>query len=194
MICENCGKEYDGSYGSGRFCSKSCSISYGNKNRIKSIETKQKISNSVKEYFKNNPKSQIHVYTCDKCGIEFESNITLRKDRKIHCENCKQHRVHYKNIQNINSLLDISKRTITKILKRSNAKCVICGWDESTCDIHHIIPKSQGGSNTSDNLIIVCPNCHRVIHANKKYDIEYLQSLSIDKTFVNWKDFYHTKN
>ena len=57
-----------------------------------------------------------------------------------------------------------------------------------------LYPKSQGGTNTSDNLIIVCPNCHRVIHANKKYDIEYLQSLSIDKTFANWKDFYHTKN
>jgi hypothetical protein len=24
MICEFCGKEHDGSYGSGRFCSKSC--------------------------------------------------------------------------------------------------------------------------------------------------------------------------
>ena len=27
-ICENCGKEHDGSYGSGRFCSKSCCSSY----------------------------------------------------------------------------------------------------------------------------------------------------------------------
>jgi len=27
-ICENCGKEHDGSYGSGRFCSKSCKMSF----------------------------------------------------------------------------------------------------------------------------------------------------------------------
>ena len=32
-----------------------------------------------------------------------------------------------------------------------------------------------------DNLILVCPNCHRIIHSNKKYSIEYLQNLSIDK-------------
>ena len=42
MICENCGKEYDCSYGSGRFCSKSCSISYGNKNRIKVLKQNKK--------------------------------------------------------------------------------------------------------------------------------------------------------
>ena len=31
MICENCGKEHDGSYGSGRFCSKECARSYSSK-------------------------------------------------------------------------------------------------------------------------------------------------------------------
>lgn len=35
MICEFCGKEHDGSYGSGRFCSKSC--------RMKFIASKVKI-------------------------------------------------------------------------------------------------------------------------------------------------------
>lgn len=38
MICENCGKEHDGSYGSGRFCSKECARSYSskqNKNELK---------------------------------------------------------------------------------------------------------------------------------------------------------------
>ena len=38
IICENCGKEHDGSYGSGRFCSKECARSYSskqNKNELK---------------------------------------------------------------------------------------------------------------------------------------------------------------
>lgn len=35
MICENCGKEHNGSFGSGRFCCKSCSISFTNKHRNK---------------------------------------------------------------------------------------------------------------------------------------------------------------
>ena len=52
------------------------------------------------------------------------------------------------------------KRTITKILRRANIKCSICGWNESTCDIHHIIHKKDGGSDNMDNLIVVCPNCY----------------------------------
>lgn len=43
MICENCGKEHDGSFGSGRFCSRSCS----NK-RIRTEETRKKISEKLK--------------------------------------------------------------------------------------------------------------------------------------------------
>ena len=31
-ICENCGKEHDGSYGSGRFCSEKCARSFPSKN------------------------------------------------------------------------------------------------------------------------------------------------------------------
>lgn len=47
-ICERCGCEHDCSYGSGRFCCRSCA----NK-RIHSNETKLKISNSVKEHNKS---------------------------------------------------------------------------------------------------------------------------------------------
>lgn len=32
MVCENCGKEHDGSYGSGRFCCKECAKSFSTKN------------------------------------------------------------------------------------------------------------------------------------------------------------------
>ena len=35
MICKNCGKEHDGSYGSGKFCSLKCARSYATKNDIK---------------------------------------------------------------------------------------------------------------------------------------------------------------
>ena len=41
-ICENCGKEIDGSFGSGRFCSRSCANS-----RSHSEATKKKISAGV---------------------------------------------------------------------------------------------------------------------------------------------------
>ena len=33
-ICENCGKEHDGLYGSGRFCSDHCRRSHNGKKRL----------------------------------------------------------------------------------------------------------------------------------------------------------------
>lgn len=46
MLCENCNKEHNGSYGSGRFCSKECAKSFSTKNKRKLIN--EKVSNSLK--------------------------------------------------------------------------------------------------------------------------------------------------
>ena len=45
--------------------------------------------------------------------------------------------------------------------------CEECGLEHeerSFFEIHHIIPRSKGGGNDGDNLIILCPNCHRQQH------------------------------
>lgn len=41
-------------------------------------------------------------------------------------------------------------------------QCSLCGWDEASCDVAHIIPRSAGGAHTLDNVTMLCPNCHRV--------------------------------
>lgn len=196
--CIKCGKQYkiyctEKQYKKGTY-RKTCSSACAN-SRIMTDERCQKIKEGVKSYNEKNKvnKSQVeYQYICDKCGKNFVSKIKIRNDRYKHCEDCRQHRKHA--INNPNSILDVSKRTITKILKRANKGCSICGWNESTCDIHHIIERKNGGTDNIDNLIIVCPNCHRIIHTTKKYSKQFLLSLSIDKTFVNWKDFYYISN
>lgn len=45
MICEKCGCEHDGSFGSGRFCSRACANS-----RIRTDEIKKKVSLKLKRY------------------------------------------------------------------------------------------------------------------------------------------------
>lgn len=64
MICENCGKEHDGHFGSGRYCSRACANS-----RHHSTETKQKISESIKK--------EIICY-CQFCNKEFK-NLTSKQ-------------------------------------------------------------------------------------------------------------------
>jgi hypothetical protein len=42
--------------------------------------------------------------------------------------------------------------------------CQKCGWSHAPCDIHRIIPGFKGGRYTTDNVIVLCPNCHRLAH------------------------------
>lgn len=189
MICEKCKNEYQGKFGSGRFCSKACANS-----RIPNENTKAKQSKSMKDFYVKNPVVKKPDYKkemlCEKCGDLFLWKADKR--RKIHCDKCKRKCVKFK--EGILSITGVSKRTISKILNRANKCCSICGWNEAICDIHHIIPKHKGGSEDHSNLIIVCPNCHRVSHKTKKYSIEFLQNLSIENTFADWKDFYNLDN
>lgn len=84
-------------------------------------------------------------------------------------------------------LFDLSTRTIQKIVKRAKLNCAVCGWGEDTCDIHHILSRARGGSNLLENLVCICPNCHRKAHS-KKISAEYLSSLSM-KDF-DWRRYY----
>jgi len=105
----------------------------------------KKISESLKKYYKENPKQKIiHINVCEKCGNQFEGYI--RKNRKKHCKNCKRNVKQIKNICEVKNLFDLSKRTISKIISRMNIGCSICGWNKTICDIHHIIEKKNGGN------------------------------------------------
>lgn len=85
-----------------------------------------------------------------------------------------------------NNLFEVSSRTLQKIMKRMNAVCSNCGWDKTTCDIHHMKPKKHGGTDDHNNLTVLCPNCHRLAHENKLTEM-----ISIEKQYgEKWRDFY----
>lgn len=46
-------------------------------------------------------------------------------------------------------------------------KCEKCGWADARCDVHHRTPKASGGLHTIINAIVLCPNCHRILHEKK---------------------------
>lgn len=53
------------------------------------------------------------------------------------------------------------------IRKFGNA-CQLCGWADARCDVHHKTFRADNGGNSLDNAIVVCPNCHRVLHEGKR--------------------------
>lgn len=185
-FCERCGKEHDGSYGSGRFCSKKCANS-----RKLSEEQIKKISFSLKEYYNGLEKVGRE---CKTCGKIFYSKDNSRKE----CFDCLPSTIKYVKIdKHAESILDLSKRTVGKVLKRLNLPCTCCGvhFDSVVFDIHHILPKKLGGTNDMSNLTYICPNCHRVAHSNPSLLSNEL--ISLEKYFldndIDWKSVYYTK-
>jgi len=137
--------------GFAKFCSKRCSAVHNNQNRSKVI------------------------LSCVICESKFESKSRHAK----YCSNiCRDH-----------SRTSRSKahRAEGKYRYHRSAKvrrhfgdlpCFICGWSEATCDVHHIVPRRDGGSNDLDNLVILCPNHHRLADQGK---------LKINQSLADYK-------
>ena len=53
----------------------------------------------------------------------------------------------------------------SRAVKAYGDKCELCGY-AATFDVHHIVPKRDGGPYEINNLMIVCPNCHALITRN----------------------------
>jgi len=59
----------------------------------------------------------------------------------------------------------IPKKVKEEVLARDNWQCVMCGKKEDL-QFDHIIPYSKGGSNTAENLQILCASCNRKKYTN----------------------------
>ncbi|MBU0959169.1 MAG: HNH endonuclease [Nanoarchaeota archaeon] len=52
-------------------------------------------------------------------------------------------------------------------MKNWKGKCYICG-KKNKLTKHHILPRSYGGFENKENIVILCVECHRKFHKNVK--------------------------
>ena len=77
---------------------------------------------------------------------------------------------------------------LKKMVKRmANGICQMCGEkapfydrnNEPYLEEHHVKQLAKGGSDTMDNVVAICPNCHRRVHVLKKdEDIIILEKMA----------------
>ena len=76
------------------------------------------------------------------------------------------------------------KETVKRI---ADGKCQLCGEDapfidnngEPYLEEHHVKRLADGGSDTIDNVVAICPNCHRKIHVlNDETDTIILEGIA----------------
>lgn len=60
---------------------------------------------------------------------------------------------------------------------RDGYKCQCCGKKNCRLEVHHLLPRSRGGSDRLANLITLCSDCHRLAHSSEE------QLLAFQKRF-----------
>lgn len=142
MICENCNKEHDGSYASGRFCCKECSKAFSTKAKRKKINEKVSASLKGKESpFKGMDRGKRGP--CEKQSLKMKEYWKDKKKTDT-----------YKRARNVAHVIAyrakkkdaITESTDFELIKRIYENCPI-GYE-----VDHIIPLSKNGKHHQDNL------------------------------------------
>jgi len=151
LTCAHCGKQFERRDAEAKrtgmkFCSSQCAgtVSGGKASR----------THPGKSYMKK----------CEWCGTEFK--VLASKPRKFCCRKCNdmarstmyggENNPNYRHGQNQTSAGYTAR-------KRYDSKCILCGFDV-VVQIHHIVPKNEGGTNEPENLAVLCPNHHAMAH------------------------------
>lgn len=127
------------------------------------------MSESLKEFYKKNPRKKSE-------NGEWSKHIGKSTKNR------------YKG-KYVQSILQLSKRTVRKILIRLKIGCSQCGWDRAGCDIHHIRGRKIEDADSHQNLTYVCPNCHRLFHSKILLPEQAINL--VDHIGDSWRSYYY---
>lgn len=142
--------------------------------RCKPCADKYKIERYRRGEIRKRPKKYWDViYTCDYCGTDFlidggkyRGMVNKGQDRFFCSSECgyadkrdifgrsatQRHRIYHRSVQPIG----MHRSTM---LNSNDGKCWHCLREPST-DLHHVKPRSEGGSDHWTNLFPLCERCH----------------------------------
>lgn len=72
--------------------------------------------------------------------------------------------------QSVKSLYDYRCQVCGEVVLRTGWTSTLSrseSWSFLSSDIHHVFPLSKGGPDSRDNMICLCPTCHRKFHSGE---------------------------
>lgn len=68
---------------------------------------------------------------------------------------------------------DIPQTVKIVVYARDNHQCVVCGSNQGKPEAH-VVRRSQGGRGIEQNIVTLCPRCHRLFDEGPKQDREHI--------------------
>ena len=108
--------------------------------------------------------TQLGVGHCVLCGAEYINRIGPAARQKYCSRSCAKTAGDELNNKRRRELRQAGIRLSSRDWRRKAhdyyfKRCAICGFDTIT-EVHHILPRTDGGTDDPDNLIVLCPNHH----------------------------------
>lgn len=85
---------------------------------------------------------------------------------------------------------NLTNETRKAIYRRDGYRCALC---DSTrfLQVHHVVPRGQGGTNSPHNLICLCSDCHALAHGTNLRDWQDVTQEDIEHAIVEYlADYY----
>lgn len=79
----------------------------------------------------------------------------------------------------------ISNETRRAVYRRDGWRCALCDNTQGL-QVHHVVHRSQGGSDLPQNLITLCWKCHAAIHGTVLSEYEGIQPADIAQACVEY--------
>lgn len=150
--CLECGEKIPFEKRFGKFCSKSCSTSYTNKQR----NYKKKSLNVCINCGKETPNEK---YCSNICQSEYEYKQYIKLWKDGINDGC-------------SAPYGVSRHIRRYLLEKYNNSCQCCGWNKENpfthkvpLEVHHIDGNYK--NNSEENLQLLCPNCHSLTETYK---------------------------
>src|SRR3990167_3902406 len=127
--------------GNCKFCSLSCVCHYRNKYYLtRSIKTEIKICNFCHKKFHHRSYKGLGKFCSLVCKNNFQRGLQPGHPNQ-----------------------NIRRKWKSLAFSHYGETCEVCGYSLSV-DVHHLIPRSEGGKDETNNLSVLCPNHNREIH------------------------------
>jgi len=137
--------------------------------------------------------NDVYIYNLARStGEEVEDNIYTQIDMGLLRERALQININPNQLEQTIRVYPRNSTLRNYIKRRAEYSCEMpdCNYHgflkkngEPYIEIHHIIPLSEGGKDSIDNTVALCPNCHRAIHYSENREgmkqilLDYLSSV-----------------